>query len=46
LPDAETPSIALLYMPRSSTSMYLLSPVARKKRWFSVMNISTAHVSA
>ena len=37
--------MALLYIPRSITSMYLPSPVARNRRWFSVMNISTAHVS-
>jgi hypothetical protein len=44
-PDADTPSMALLYMPRSITSMYLASPVAMNILWFSVMNISTAHVS-
>src|SRR5262249_1598893 len=45
-PEAATPDSALLYMARSITSMYLLSPVARNIRWLSVMNISAAHVSA
>src|SRR5260221_10783302 len=38
--------MALLYMERSMTSTYLLSPVARNILWLNVVNIKAAHVSA